>query len=353
MSALAGAAMFSRWRRLGKADRGRVWWLYGWFSGLMMCGSFVGVVAWVAKLMFLGNSYKAIAIQDPVQRTSMLAVGYSWHSVYTVTYAAEFLCLSAAKLMVLDRLSLFAVPQGSRWQKQLAAAGRIVMAAVVLGNAVGLVANVAAAVYYQKSAEAMSAASAYYAYNDTINADRSRNEVAKDEWQSAGSIASVQSFCEVVVLLLIVIAFVICGFLSARRVSSLLLAVDAASTPAVMGRALRLQMVGVTAFVFVTFVVRSVFSTMYAVVNQLREYNKQSCGRANMCSECYNVFTHIEQWMFYTPEFQSTIVLISSPLALLVALWGMTSKHTLQLMKSTTLAVDRPLLGVAAASNAL
>jgi hypothetical protein len=39
--------------------------------------------------------------------------------------------------------------------------------------------------------------------------------------------------------------------------------------------------------------------------------------------------------MFYTPEFQLTIELISSLLALLVSLWGMTSKATLQLMKSS------------------
>jgi hypothetical protein len=39
--------------------------------------------------------------------------------------------------------------------------------------------------------------------------------------------------------------------------------------------------------------------------------------------------------MFYTPQFQLMIVLVSSPVALLVALWGMTSKATLQLMKSS------------------
>jgi hypothetical protein len=39
--------------------------------------------------------------------------------------------------------------------------------------------------------------------------------------------------------------------------------------------------------------------------------------------------------MFYTPEFQLPILLISSPLALLVALWRMTPKATLQLMKSS------------------
>jgi hypothetical protein len=39
-------------------------------------------------------------------------------------------------------------------------------------------------------------------------------------------------------------------------------------------------------------------------------------------------------WMLRTPEFQVTIVLLSSPLTLLVALWGMTSRQTLQAMKS-------------------
>jgi hypothetical protein len=39
--------------------------------------------------------------------------------------------------------------------------------------------------------------------------------------------------------------------------------------------------------------------------------------------------------MIYTPEFQLVVVLVSSPLALLVALWGMTPKATLQLMKSS------------------
>jgi hypothetical protein len=39
--------------------------------------------------------------------------------------------------------------------------------------------------------------------------------------------------------------------------------------------------------------------------------------------------------MFYTPEFQLTILLISSPLALLFALWRITPKATRQLMKSS------------------
>jgi hypothetical protein len=42
----------------------------------------------------------------------------------------------------------------------------------------------------------------------------------------------------------------------------------------------------------------------------------------------------LQTWNDYTPEFFFIVVLISSPLTLLVALWGMTSRQTLQAMKS-------------------
>ncbi len=46
------------------------------------------------------------------------------------------------------------------------------------------------------------------------------------------------------------------------------------------------------------------------------------------------------QWMGYTPEFQLMIVLISSPVTLLVALWGMTPKATLQLINSSQVSLQ-------------
>jgi len=98
------------------------------------------------------------------------------------------------------------------------------------------------------------------------------------------------------VLLLIVVAFVVVGVLSARRVSSrLTVGVDAASrVRAATGRALRLQMLGTTAFVFVTFLLRSVFSTMLAVALQLRDLDKNCPGVTICCdASCYNVYTHI------------------------------------------------------------
>jgi hypothetical protein len=238
--------------------------------------------------------------------------------------------------MVLDRMSVFAAPEGIGMRRRWAAAGRVVMAVVVLGNAVGLAANVAAAVHYQKAAHVMSAASAYYAANNTKDGE-TYESLSKAERKNGGFIVSVQSFCEVAVLLFIVVAFVAVGVLSARRVSSRLLGVDAASAAAATGRALRRRMVGTTAFVFVTFLIRSAFSTMYAVALGLRDIDKDCPGLEKFiyCDACYNEYTHMVGWINETPEFQVLIVMLSSPVALLVALWGMTSNATLQLMKSS------------------
>jgi hypothetical protein len=313
--------MFYRWRRMEEQDRGRVWRLYGWFTALMACGSCVGTVAWGARMMDLVNIYKAYDDQAPAQPHSspLFALAYGWRAVYLVTYAAEFLCLSTAKLMVLDRMSVFAAREGTGARRRWALAGRVVMAVVVLGNAVGLAANAAAAVHYHKAS--------------TLAANNPGSEYLS-EVRLAGRIGSVQRFCEVAVLLFIVVAFVVFGVLSARLVSARLLDVDAASAAAATGRALRRQMLATTAFVFVTFVLRSVLSIMSAVAYELRDLDKQCSG--GFCdASCHNVFTFIVQWMGHTPAFESTIVLISSPVALLVALWGMTSKATLQVMKCT------------------
>ena len=304
----------------------------------MLCGSCFGVVTWAAHMMFFANGLNGndeLSRGNLAQGFALLAASQSWRAVFTVTYAIEFMCLSAAKVMVLDRMRDFAASLGDGMRRRWVVGGRVVMAVVVLGNAVGLAANVAAAVRFDRAAAAASASSSFIATNN-IQDGAKYQRIAQEEIQLAGPILSVQSFCEVAVLLFIVAAFVAVGVLCARRVRSVLLGVDAASAAAAAGRTLQLQIVGTAAFVFVTFLVRSVYSTMFALANQLQELSRRCPGGA--CDPtCHNVFTHMQQWMFNTPEFQLTIVLISSPLTLLVALWGMTSKVTLQLMKSSRL----------------
>jgi hypothetical protein len=342
--------MLYLWRRMGEEDRGRLWRLYGWFSGLMTCGSCFGAVAWAANMMSFVKFYQGTGTADLAQQMSLLAHSYSWFPAFLVMYAVEFLCMCAANLMVLDRLSVFVALQDAGLPKWWATAGRAVMAAVVLGNAVGLAANAAAAVHYHRAAQAYSAASAFYASNSTDGALYSVS-LSNQQRQLAGSILSVQSFSEVAVLLLIIVAFAVIGALSMRQLSASMAKFDETAQLVSAGSVLRSQMskataaasalrpqiLGTTGFIFVTFFLRSVLSTIYAVANQLRRVDSTCPGKASRCdASCYNVYTHITQWMNFTPEFQVLIVLVSSPVAQLVALWGMTSKATLLLMKSST-----------------
>jgi hypothetical protein len=311
--------------------RPRVWVLYGWFSGLMCVGSVFGAVTWAFWMQALVALFTALtAVPSNAQFQPLKAQFQFWAAAFYVTYAIEFLCLSVAKLLVLHRMADFAVPKGDGLSRRLAVGGRVVMAAVVLGNVVGLCGNVATAVLHKQAGDLNNAAAAAFAANST-EAANAIDVQAKQKNTVADDAASVQQFCEVAVLLLIIVAFAVVGAACARRVSSALRDLNDEHVEAV-GRKLRRQIVGTAAFVFVTFLLRAVFSFMNALSRALQT-EVFTCS--NRCDpECNNVWTLIKNWLNVTPEFQLAVVLISSPLALLVALWGMTDKRTLQLMRS-------------------
>jgi len=322
--------MFVRWWRMEEEDRRQVWLLYGWFSGLMCSGSVFGAVTWVARMQFLVAFFNTRTPDlTPAQQRSLFAQTQYWGATFYVTYAIEFLCLSVAKLLVLNRMTNFAVAKGDGMSRRLAVGGRVVMAVVVVGNVAGLCGNVAAAVYSKEAGDLFMASAAAYA--NTTDAGKEFRNLAFQKISVVDFVASVQDFCEVAVLLIIILAFAAVGIAGARRVSSALRDMNDAHGAA--GRQLRRQIVGTAAFVFVTFLLRAVFSTMNALANALQT-NSEGC--ANICdSSCSNVWEVILLWLLYTPEFQLIIMLISSPLALLIALWGMTSKRALQRMKSS------------------
>ena len=327
-----------------KEDRGRVWRLYGWFSALMACGSCVGTVSSAARMMFFFFFLDARVSPDRAQQTSLGALAYNWFNVFLVTYGIEVLCSCAATIMVLDRMSAFAAPQGTRLLKWWTVAGRTVMVCLVLGNSVGLAANVAAAVHLQKVAVALSTASAFYAANNTQDGD-GFSSLSKEESLRGTSIVVVQLYCENAVRLLIVIAYVAAGVLSSRRVTLALREVEKkravqklynpgqAEPPflteaSIQGRSLRLRVVGTTAFIFVAFVVSLIYSFISLVAQTQVQTKCRSCDASCSDGALFAV------WIEATAEFEYVVLILGSPLALLVALWGMTPNATLRMMTS-------------------
>ena len=253
---------------------------------------------------------------SPDQRALFWSLSDRWNAVFRVTYAIEFLCLSVAKLIVLDRMSDFAA--GSWMGKHWVAVRCTVMASVVAGNLAGLASNIAAAVYFDRVADWQVLRAADLAVNNTAAAAEKLAQ-ASDEYQLALFISSVQAFLEATVLLVIVLSFTVVGLASARRVRSALSILDssgsemaaqhrlrqeAVGAAMALGRQMQREVLVTTAVVFVTFLIRAAYSTMYAVAYKLQDFSNLSrkCPGASVCdSSCFNVFTLICFWMIRTP----------------------------------------------------
>ena len=238
---------------------------YGWLCALTALGSCVGLVSWSAKMWQLLNLLIAsdLIVQRAFQELDLYyAAAAKWQAVFLISYAFEFLCLSAAKLLVLDRMSVFAIANANKIDmKRWTTCGQITIAVVATCNFVGVAANLAAAAIFLRSSD--SYLSAHALFNNSI-ARRAMVGQAQSENDEALSAASVQSFCEVAALLIIVAAFALVGFLCIRRISTSMLAIRASHANAAEGIQLRRQIFTTTAFIFVTFLLRSVFSIMYA-----------------------------------------------------------------------------------------
>lgn len=238
--------------------------------------------------------------------------------------------------MILDRMTDFAFPdpplpslhQGMR--KTLQIWKSIGLSIVLVGNVVGLCTNASASVNFAKASEYYEAASVGDLGSDIEN----KVSLARIGNQNGHTMSSIQTFCEVIVVLLIVVAFAVVGAACARRVKTALdgNSVDRAVNAA--GRRLRMQIVGTSTVVFLAFLFRSLYQTTFAIVSQLQNAGSPCPDERSpsfyCTASCFNAYTLIWEWMLNTPELELAVVLISSPLALLVSLWGMTTDRMLQ-----------------------
>jgi hypothetical protein len=361
--------------------RQRIWLLYGWFTGLMCCGSCIGAVTWAAWMQFLLAYYRSndITIRHKAEvewesaRVSCLLYAprafahahvhaclfvpacaasrcrvthvqsFRWLAVFFIAESCAFCCLVIAKLLVLERMKGFVARKAAGMPRWWASGSRVLVAAAVCLNFVGACGSVGASVYSARAAGFYSAAAA--------NSTDYQNQITEGNHlsQIAASVAAIPLGCELVVLLLIVLAFSVVGCASVRRVNAAMSSMAAsdgrASQVHVKGQQLQRQIVGTVAVVFVSFLMRVVYSIMFALANGLQNSGSTCPDNSGLCDPiCHNVYSQIQGWLLYTPEFEILIVLISQPVALIIALWGMTSGHMLELMKGEGLPQQHRLL---------
>lgn len=89
---------------------------------------------------------------------------------------------------------------------------------------------------------------------------------------------------------------------------------------------------------FCTVLVRAVFTVMYGVALLYQDYDN-TCS-PNPCSQCKNVYSQMLFWILFTPEFQQSVMIFASPVAQLVALWGMSGSRVLEQLPMQRLQLD-------------
>jgi hypothetical protein len=92
-------------------------------------------------------------------------------------------------------------------------------------------------------------------------------------------------------------------------------------------------------FLFVTCFLRCGFKFFTGVLMASQDFSNP-CS-ASQCDPCKNVYTHIIFWMLYNPGLQAAVMLAVSPLALLLALWGMSDVGELEHMSSPLKTLQR------------
>lgn len=120
VDAFTGLYFFRRWYRLNPVSKSKLWRLFGWFSVLSFFGSICGAVAWGARTEALALYAGGEHAGSPQEQQVDIAAAFHLVAVFFALYPIEFLCLSAAKLMV---SLVYAQSTGnncimSRWQAQ-------------------------------------------------------------------------------------------------------------------------------------------------------------------------------------------------------------------------------------------
>jgi hypothetical protein len=314
--------------RLPQDDRKLIWKHYGSFTALIFSGSCIGIITWSCWMQYLTNNYTGMSLlpKPSEDRFVFFARAENWYAAHRITYAIEFLFLSVANLLVLDRMAGFSMPN-------VMTTARAVVGAISSANVVGLVGNSVTAAYHVQTAGYWTKASAAHAVNSSNLEDLKAEARASTE--RTASLASVQSFSEVAALAIIVASFIVVGLHSIRRIR---LAISAVPDRSTVFASVQRDVVITVSFSFFAFVLRCLFSSMFALALQLQNVGAKCPGAtlddSHFCDPCYNDYMHLWEWMDYTPVFRLLIILISSPLSLLVALWGMTGRRYLQLMRS-------------------
>ena len=274
---------------------------------------------------------------------------YLMTSILVIPDAIQVLLITAAKLMVLDRMAHAAISTSRGMPARWATAERIVMGVIVVLNLAASCCSAAASFYSaQRMAPSRNAAAAFAAEDLELGLQYADDV---DSWTDRSYVAQAGAdFCQAVACLFVVATFLLAVAVCARRIKTILRLQPHADAGSLVpnlnpdvNRVWR-QIIGTCSFVFVAFVLLSFQLTLMAVAEYGATDDDCPLESAQYCNPCYNTYSLIQQWFFFTPEFDLLCTLISSPIALLFTLRGMGTNRLLQMLKQQGRLVDSKMI---------
>jgi hypothetical protein len=157
---------------------------------------------------------------------------------------------------------------------------------------------------------------------------------AADTTSDGLKFAGYGSICEGCSLVFMLVSFLAAGVLCIRRFFK-----GATNVISEIGRKnskVRLQITVTVSTVFVTFLVRSVYAAALAAsrrgqISTAFAANPRCAESTTVfCDPCQDLGVVVQSWLYLCPAFSFTVFLLSSPVTILVSLWGMTTDSLLQ-----------------------
>jgi hypothetical protein len=330
------------------------------FAGITCLGCFLGFFETLgyAQYNFLQNTARmANATLSNSATRRMNGSAWNWFAMQYVVYCLSFACFTVAKLFVLNRLVNFCRPTfHETLQSKIVVLDRVFRVMVAIGLSLITCCGCAMAVYASRiAAQDFSYANALVSGDVAAFSGISGSRLnAMAQLQIS---ESVMFSCQVVLLTLIVVAFAVAGLLCNRRIGKILSDLGSISAnrssraqnvsadieqrvseneqiqQAILDKAADLQrrVLWTVVVVFAAFILRSIFAALFAAgFAENAAAPNRACGD---CEQCQSTNYLISRWIINIYEFHNAVSCLS-PLALSIALWGMTDQRMRKLISS-------------------
>lgn len=277
-----------------------------------------------------------------------------WLLLYIFIHPLSIICYFLVTLLVLDRFMIFSKLKGASVKSFWDLLIRVIIAVACAGTAASLSCSFAAVPLVTEAIGIF----------DDVSAGYRNASATKDATASTSKAARLFSFLfafESIMLLILTVLFLVVGLASVRRVRYTLQSMNdptiismrkikghgldvanasMSDAAASAGRQLLRQILGTCAVIFVSMLIRATYSAFFLLAIAFQNADADDANKCvskapykNRC-DCYNQYSNMLTWNFYTPSFYFAVALMSQPAALLVVLWGMTSGQMLAIMKA-------------------